>query len=320
MKRSILICVAILATVAIPARAQTPVDSLASALLSPDFNVRHAALHQINESFAEPMAGSLVNAVVTLLNQEAAAPGSLVGDDAGEYLIELVVAAVNTNDSRAIDGLLKLGGVEISGAVGNFIAGRGPGQLPALDAYALTGDRALQNAVTVYGLMLGRHGSTLSRTDSAAVLARLLAAAGSGSSRVGDELAYIAAQIPLPEFLAVVQGMAANDPSLLEAPRTVARLITLQSATPPMTLLRRLQVSLDGACVGASGQRNGTCHSMENHLDNAIGHLTAGRMPEAKKALEEFADKADKALQHGSFSATEQRYFAATARQVGARL
>lgn len=93
--------------VATVARAQrTQVDSLVAALRSPGGGGRFDALWTINERYADSMPRPLADAVVALLDKEAAALSShpdATTDHA--YLVRLVVAGLHTRDPRATPSL-----------------------------------------------------------------------------------------------------------------------------------------------------------------------------------------------------------------------
>lgn len=288
-------------------------DSVVALLRSPDFNDRQLALQRIIKSHSDPMPGQLAGPVLALLDQEAARRDQLVGEDIGEYLIDLFTAAVLTRDPRATTSLLRLDAIEASSAVGDFVASQGPAVLPALAGYATAPGMGALNATTVYAMMLARYGQTLGRADSATVLARLLGAAAGPSRLVHDEVARDAAKIPLPEFLPVVQALVRADRTLLAAPRAERTLTPLYTSAAPSTLLRRLAVTAEGVCAGASALRAGACAALRDSLVAAARHLGAGAAGPAQQALRSVQATADLAAAAGTFSPMEKALFSGNA-------
>ncbi len=129
------------AGMATPARAAAQAqawDSLREALASDDWNERHWALQRINR-IEGALPPELVTPIIGLLAREAALRPRPGGEDYGEYIMELVIAAARTDDDRAVRGVVALGGIGSSGAVSRFIATHAQAVFLAGNAAALMG-------------------------------------------------------------------------------------------------------------------------------------------------------------------------------------
>ena len=260
------------------AAAQTPSsDSLRTALASDDWNERHWALQRINR-IPGALPPELVTPVVDLLNREAALRPRPGGEGYGEYVMELVIAAARTDDDRAVRGVIALGGIGVSGAVGQFIARRGPAVFPILDSLAQAGWNARADVIQTYAMMLGRHGDALSRSDSAHVLGILLEAAGAADPTARLQFAFDTPRIPLPEAVPLLRDLASSDtvvgsrgnyPVRRSAQRALTTLEPAWGAEPPATMLERTTVALEGVCAGARGELLGQCEAMAAFLATA---------------------------------------------------
>ncbi len=269
-------------------------DSVGAALSSADWNERHAALARINTAYPAALPGALVTPVLELLTREASAGVDHAGDeDFGEYLVDLVLTGVRTDDARAIPDVLKLDGLGISSGVAAFVAKHGTAVMPALDALAETREDRASDVVETYALMYSRFGSRLTRLDSARVLRRLLNFAAHPSPAVRAQLAYVASRGLIAELQPLLEDLAGSDPGQIDGVYVVRQdategLPALRRATVTVTtseLLNRLTLLTDAACESAAGRLGGQCVALNAQLSTALRHLSDTNPQAATAAL-----------------------------------
>lgn len=293
-----------------PAAAQgVRVDSLLTLLAAPDWPTREEALSVVRH-MPVPMPPSLASSIVALVKREALTPTFGAGsEDFGEYLIDLAVAATKTGDKSTIPALIALGGVGISSGVAAFVASAGPAILPSLDSIQRGSPSEAGALLETVALMYAQQGALLSPSDSAALLGRLLGAAGSPVVSARQTLPYLALRIPLPDFLPLLRTLAQSDtfqflpegvfPVRLSAQAAVDTLGPAWSALPAPTLLAALEREQMAACVRATGALFGHCQAMGAQLATAASHLSDSNSQPARSALDSFRNSLQQAARAG---------------------
>lgn len=279
------------------ARAQsTSIDSLRAELSAPDWPTRSAAVRAIR-SMSLPLPSILIQPIVALVKQEATTPAADASEDHGEYVMDLVLSAVSTGDKSTIPALIALGGIGISGRSAAFIASGGPSILLTLDAQpgAKAGDAGL--VLQVAAFMYAQQGALLSAADSAALMARFLAAASSTSFESRLALTQLVLRIPLPELMPLLNVIAATDTFQVtpgnfllrrEAQVSVDALSALWRSFTPQTLVTALTREQTAACLGASGALHGHCQAMSADLADVANHLRQGNSNPAQQGIKNF--------------------------------
>ncbi len=270
-------------------------DSVRAGLASRDVDVRHAALARLNAAYERELPPAIVEPVLALLEREAADDTDHAGDeDFGEYIVDLVLTGVRTNDPRAVPSVLRLDGLGMSSGVASFVAKQGRAVMPALDAHALTREDRATDVLEAYALMYARHGALLSRGDSVQVLRRLIAAASDTGINVRSQLAYFSSTGPIPELLPAVEVLARSDPETLEGVYVVRRSATaalpvLQRARAAMStreLLNRLTLLTDAACDLADARAVASCVALRAGVADGARFVALGQPRLSTKALD----------------------------------
>lgn len=270
-------------------------DSVRAGLMATDWNERHAALARINEAYDGILPPGVAEPVLDLLVREAADEADHAGDeDFGEYLVDLVLTGVRTDNVRAVPSILQLDGLGMSSGIASFVARQGRNVMPALDAFARTRDDRASDVLETYALMYARHGARLSRGDSVQVLRRLVAAASDPVINVRSHLAFVAASGPIAELLPAVDVLARTDSETLEGVYSVRRAGTAalpalqraRAAMPTGEILNRLTLLTDAACDPADARLAAPCTALRASLADAGRLVAAGQRGPAVKALD----------------------------------
>jgi hypothetical protein len=286
--------------------AQSTADSLASAILSTDLEVRSTAVSRALAEFSV-FPAQIAQSVSTLIKREAANRASTPSNDEGyaEFILDLSIAAMRTGDKSTARALIALGGTGVSSAIAGFVASAGPSVIPALDSAALVTSEEAESILQTFALMYTAYGSQLSAADSALVLSRILAAASSSDPIMRMQFVVVMTRMPLPEALPLLQQLAASDTSRLmpegiylvrrEAASAVTELQASYTALAPGPLASALERQRAAACSGATGSTDGHCQSMRSHLDAAIRRIADHRNQQAKQSIESFLKSLDMA-------------------------
>lgn len=276
----------------------TAADSLRAALRSSSFSDRGSALTRILRDYPA-LPPALTTAIVALVGREAATPAAGNGsDEYGEYIVDLVMAAVRTGDHDAIRPLVAIGGLGVSSGAMAFVASAGPLIIPTLDSLQRASPADGSVVLQTFALMYAQQGSKLTATDSAGLLARLVAAASSTDLATRSELSYLAMRVPLPELVPLLQQMATSDtarflpegiyPVRLDAQAAVDTLRAAWAALPSTDLLKALVREQVAACAAASGSLRGHCQSMSAHLSDVTNHIHDTNTNPARNGLKSF--------------------------------
>jgi hypothetical protein len=304
-------------------------DSALVALRSPDWNERHEALTRINRAYTDALPDAVLPRLVELLAREAGEIKNHEGDeDFGEYLVDLVLTAVRTGDARAVPGILSVDGLGISSGVASFVASQGRAVMPALDSLAGTREDRASDVAETYALMYARHGSRLSRADSAGVLRRLLAVAVHESPVVRGRLAYVAGRGLLVELLPLVADLAVADTDRMfnkyivreDAAEALPALQGARAGMPTAELLNRLALLTDAACGGGSAATAAACAELGENVAEASRQVAAGQGRLAVKALDAYSRTVRRLGAAGAVSRPTAVTLDGTARAVLARL
>lgn len=291
----------------------TSTDSLVAGLSSADWPARAHTLTVINNLPALP--APVIQSIVALTKQEARARASSpTGEAFGEYILELVTAAVTTGDKSVIPAIVSLGGTGMSTGVAAFIASGGVSVLPSLDSAQLATPLDAGAILGVVGMMYSQQGAQLTSADSAALLSRLLAAASSPAFTARSQIAYLSRRIPLPDLVPLLQTLAASDTTLFlpenvypvrrAAQTAVDALAPQWNALTPAALLDALTREQVSACAGASGALQGHCQGMSAHLSAAQRHLGESNPQAARESIMNFQNSLQQAANAGLPAAT----------------
>lgn len=297
------------------AQGTSTIDSLVNTLNAPDWPTRSRALSAVRD-MQPPLPPALVSPIVALVKREAGNPAFGAGShDYGEYVIDLVLAAVKTGDKSTIPALIALGGVGISSGVSAFIASGGPSILPVLDSVQRASPNEADALLETVALMYSKQGALLSSSDSAALLSRLIAAASSPAFTARMELPFLALRVPLPDFVPLLRILAASDtfqePAGVFPVRRAAQLAvdtlavkwTALSTSDLLALLKREQA---GSCASVSGALHGHCQSMSADLDDVSRQIAKSNSQPALSAISNFRKALQQAAGAGLAALTVQ--------------
>lgn len=305
--------------------AQVPPESLLARLRSPQWDVRFDALVRLRQLPRDSLPPGYADAVVQLLDQEAVSPdtsafGEGRGEGYGEYLIEVVDAALSLRDLRTLPlrGMAVLG-IQVSRIAADYVAQQGSTALPYLDEAWRSPYGSKHAIMDTWALMLGKYGDKLTGLERATIRRTILDSAGVDSL----DVVLAAQRVPLPEALPLIDGIAAATTSTIlrvSANRAVADLKPLRDALGPAEVVQKLSDVLAALCLGAQGGRLAACNSLSNSLNSASGLLTANQPPSARDTLIAFGARVDTSFQQGVWNDGEHRLLAGNARYVASRL
>ena len=296
-------------------------ESLLAQLDSPDWMVRSDALARLSRLPHDSLPAGYQDAIVQLLEHETISPdtsafGEGRGEGYGEYVIQVVDAALPFRDLRTLRGMAILG-TEISRAARDFVAQQGSSALPYLNEAWNSPYGNRHDIVMTWAIMLAKYKSRLTAAEQLTVLRSILAA---------DSLAVVNAAIgaPLPEALPLIEGIAASPThrSILRvaASQSAAELRPLRAALHPADLIQRLSDILGALCVGSQGARSTACAPLSQTLSRASDQIAANQPGPARDTLMTFAARVDSGFQQGVWTDGEHRLLAANARYFGFRL
>jgi hypothetical protein len=295
---------------------QVSPESLLVRLRSPDWAVRSEALARLSVTPRSSLPPGYADAIVELLDQEAASPDtSAFGEGYGEYLIQVVAAATSLGDPRTLRGMA-IWGIQAGRAARAFVAGQGSAALPYLDEAWASRHGSRHSITDTWALMLGQHADRLQDGDRTTVLAKILRA---------DSIDFVDAvtTAPFPETLPLVEGIgAATGERILRvaAAETAAELRPLRAALTPGALTQRTSSMLSALCLAAEGLRSSVCASLAGSLSRASAELAANQNGPGRDTLATFATRVDSAFHQGLFTDAQHRLLSANARYVGFRL
>lgn len=293
-----------------------PPESLLVQLRSPDWLVRSDALARLSVLPPGSRPTGYADAIVALLDKETTTPDTAAsGEGGGEYMIQVIDAALGLRDPRTLRGMA-VWGTQISRVARDFMAEQGSAALPYLDEAWNSVYSNRDFIVITWARMLGTYRNRLTNSEQVSVLRSILNA---------DSLALIegVTRVPLPEALPAVEGIAASTRrSILRVSATeaAAALRPLRAALGPTQLVQQLADVLGALCLGAQGARSSACTSLSATLSRASALLAANQPGPADDALTAFAARVDAGAQQGIWSDREHRLLAANARYVGLRL
>ncbi len=295
---------------------QSPPESLLVQLRSPDWLIRSDALVRLGRLPQDSLPAGYADAIVQLLEQEAVSPDTTqFGEGHGEYMIQVVDAALRLRDPRTLRGM-SVWGTQISRAARDFVAQQGSAALPYLDEAWNSPYASRHFVVITWALMLGKYKDRLSPSERQSVLAAVLHS---------DSLALIesASRIPLPEAVPLLEGMASNAGSRIlrvSADQTAAALRPLREALAPAEVVQKISDVLGALCVGAQAARNDACVSLSSNLTEATTLIEANQTAAARDRLMAFAAEVDAGLQQGLWNDGERRLLGDNARYLSSRL
>lgn len=271
-------------------------DSVRIGLSASDWNDRHAALARINAAYSRALPPSLVESVLALLDREAATTNDEAGEDYGEYVIDLIVAAVNTRDVRATHGIIQLGGLGVGTGIAAFVASQGRAVMPTLDSLITADEMQGSDVVETYALMYARYGARLTRDDSAHALRQLLAATRHPLWSVRMQVAMVAERGGIAELLPALDELARTDSAQVEgtyvvrryAAEAVSGLRTARAALPTSALFDQLRRLTDVACETAGGRLSGPCVVLNTQLSIVLRSMSERNPPAAVNVLTVF--------------------------------
>lgn len=273
-------------------------DSVRSALESPDWNERHAALVRVNRAYPAALPSAILPPIVDLLAREASDTVSHEEDeDFGEYLVDVVLTAVRTGDPRVVPGILAVDGLSMSSGIAGFVASQGRAVMPALDGLAATRSDRASDVAETYALMYARYGTHLDRADSVRVLQRLLLAATHTSPAVRAHLTYVAGKGQIAELLPLVADLAVSDTGVImgqyvvrdDATEALPALQRARAAMPTAELFNRLILLTAAVCGPADVRAAVGCSALTVNLTNASRLLAAGQSRLVAKELDAYA-------------------------------
>src|SRR6266480_1125315 len=301
-------------------QAATP-ESLVTQLGSPDWIVRSDGLARLSRLPQGSLPASYRDAIVQLLEREAISPdtsafGEGKGEGYGEYMIQVVDAALALEDPRTLRGMA-LWGTQVSSRAKEFVAEQGSAALPYLDEAWNSPYGNRHDVVMTWAIMLATYKSRMTDAEHLTVLRSVLRA---------DSLAVVnaASRAPLPEALPLIEGIATSPTrrSILRAAATqsAAELRPLRAALQPTEFMQRLSDVLRALCLGSQGARSTACASLSASLSRASVANTNNQPSPARDTLTAFAAQVDAGFQQGVWSDGEHRLLAANARYLGFRL
>jgi hypothetical protein len=273
--------------------------------------------------------------VVALLDREAASdPDALALDDEeahayGEYLMELVHLAVQTEDRRAIRPLTRIWIDEWVG-VRQFVASHPDLALPALEETWTEHLPLRSDVIATHGEMLrgSRLGHLrLTTAQRRQIELRLIEAAADGQAETRVAFVSLVGRERLVEWLPLVQMLARGEASPVPAGEFAEVMATralpeLEAAaralsiTEQLDLLIRLHASI---CADAVQLRHGQCTSLGVKLQNAARMLGRGMLQPARNNLEGYRDDLGRPAAVSAFSPAERRLLVGNAEVILAR-
>lgn len=242
-------------------------------------------------------------------------PSENVDSPIGDLQMQLAGLVLSFRDAASIHALA-IGGVEISGAIDDFLASQGRAAVPALEE-SLAHDPNRRSAVlSTFARMLKDYPATLPADVAARIHGEILASASA------DTLAFIFAadQGGLIEAVPVMQDLQRSRPALQSIPGLLAHLIRVRSATSPIGVLTALVSAHDAICHATLEPRRAACHSADRWLEDAATKLKAGRTGDAQAALREFVHAIDGAASARITDPSGARMLRGTAEYLIARM
>ena len=299
----------------LPAQHVSP-ESLLVRLQSPDWQVRSDAIFRLNGLSHDSLPAGYADAIVGLLDRETVSPDSAhFGEGYGEYMIEVVEAALNLDDPRTLRGIATWG-LQTSRVAEDWLARQGGAALTYLDS-AWSSPYGDRHAITdTWAKMLGSYPDGLSVTEQVRVLHSIVMA---------DSLDFVDAAItaPLPEVLPLITAIGeTTDEHILSASaaQAASELSPLRDGLSAASLARRISKLLSAICFDKQGLSADACLGLSNSLNQVVSELDAGLTIQAGDTLLAFAARVDSGFQAGLWSDREHRLLSGNAQYLRSRL
>lgn len=242
-------------------------DELVQALTSPDWRIRADAVGRLSYLPADQRPSTYSAAVIALLEREGTQPRDPAwgkGEGYGEYLLHLVRAVVDLQDTRALRGVV-LVGTGTSRRTNEFIAAQGDAALPYAEE-AWRREDMRYSVILLYGLMLGDFADRLSAPNRPVLLRNIL------EFRSTDPLGFVwaASRGHLSSLTPLVEAIAADTShgSIVRnrAGSVAADLRAIRAALTPETRVQQLADLLAALCLGTAGGRSDACRALTEIL------------------------------------------------------
>lgn len=288
-------------------------------LASPDWRIRSEAVGRLNLLPVEKLPGSYAATILPLFDHEAlfSHQRGPRGDGYGEYLIHLVQAVLRINDPRSLRGMALLG-IQTGRGPAEFVAQRGAEAIPYLDEAWVRDTLGRFSVVRTWGRMLGPYGHVLGRSDSIAVMVRLLRAAREqpqGFTRAA-EIAQLVETLPLVERIA---GAPGHDIVRRRAEQVATQLRALRDSLPAPDLARRLAIWVVAVCDASRSAGGGACGKLRTLSGDAANMIRTVGVRGADAALQALAEEGDRAFREGILDAAARELIVATAEYLKTR-
>ncbi len=307
---SLMIAFALCSAIAAPSsgRGQSAADSIARGLDSVSVGARDDAVAQLTELGIVNINAVVRARLISLLENEGTTGFSTNTDSVdtdelfSSYLARLVRLVAQFQDVSSLRGICISTGLDVNNSVRLFVAAHAAQAYPFLEeAWGLSIGRL--GLLQTFGQILGSTSGGLSTAQLSTIRAQVYSVA------VSNPVGFLAAAsyAGLGELAPVAQQIAASDPDAGNrdlAASVASRLSAAQANASSASLLTNSQSWLDAFCLGATGARNGVCHSLHNDFNNAIKHLD-GNPNAARNVLNALINRANGATSEGTLSAAE---------------